>query len=102
MAFRRPIRQWDSVTFAETARLCESGGGFSLLRLMLRRAAGRPFRFTKRRDFRRFRGFELAAFYRKTHSIQRGIEILSPLRLPVPPRPLLSQDQILSAFSGQV
>jgi hypothetical protein len=29
---------------------------------------------------------------------QRALNLLSPLRLPVPPRPLWSQDQILSAF----
>jgi hypothetical protein len=31
---------------------------------------------------------------------QRARRILSPLRLPVPPRPLWSPDQILSAFAG--
>ena len=31
---------------------------------------------------------------------QRARRILSPLRLPVPPRPLWSLDQILSAFAG--
>src|SRR3981189_1914914 len=35
-----------------------------------------------------------------TRRCHRGI--LSPLRLPVPPRPLWSPNQILSAFSGQV
>ena len=35
-----------------------------------------------------------------TRRCHRGI--LSPLRLPVPPRPLWSPDQRLSAFSGQV
>jgi hypothetical protein len=33
---------------------------------------------------------------------QRARRILSPLRLPVPPRPLWSLDQILSAISGEV
>jgi hypothetical protein len=32
----------------------------------------------------------------------RSAHILSPLRLPVPPRPLWLRDQILSAFSGEV
>ena len=32
-----------------------------------------------------------------TRRCHRGI--LSPLRLPVPPRPLWSRDQLLSAFS---
>src|SRR5260221_10169482 len=35
-----------------------------------------------------------------TRRCHRGI--LSPLRLPVPPRPLWSRDQRLSAFSGEV
>src|SRR6267154_4842339 len=35
-----------------------------------------------------------------TRRCHRGI--LSPLRLPVPPRPLWSSDQILSAFHGEV
>ena len=35
-----------------------------------------------------------------TRRCHRGI--LSPLRLPVPPRPLWSSDQILSAFPGEV
>jgi hypothetical protein len=35
-----------------------------------------------------------------TRRCHRGI--LSPLRLPVPPRPLWSPDQGLSAFSGEV
>ena len=35
-----------------------------------------------------------------TRRCHRGI--LSPLRLPVPPRPLYSGDQLLSAFIGEV
>jgi hypothetical protein len=35
-----------------------------------------------------------------TRRCHRGI--LSPLRLPVPPRPLYSGDQVLSAFTGEV
>ena len=39
-------------------------------------------------------------FSKKGESFQESQGILSPLRLPVPPRPLWSPDQILSAFSG--
>ena len=42
------------------------------------------------------------AFSKKDETFQRSQGILSPLRLPVPPRPLWSGDQILSAFSGEV
>src|ERR1700678_1087116 len=38
----------------------------------------------------------------KGQVVSAGQEILSPLRLPVPPRPLWSPDQRLSAFSDQV
>lgn len=31
-----------------------------------------------------------------------ALKFLSPLRLPVPPRPLYSGDQLLSAFTGEV
>jgi hypothetical protein len=38
------------------------------------------------------------AFSKKDETFQESQGILSPLRLPVPPRPLMSPDQILSAF----
>jgi hypothetical protein len=41
-------------------------------------------------------------FSKKDETFQKSQGILSPLRLPVPPRPLWSSDQILSAFSGEV
>src|ERR1700722_10547681 len=50
------------------------------------------FRWLSVRDLVRAVGLE------PTRRCHRGI--LSPLRLPVPPRPLWSPDQILSAFSG--
>src|SRR5882724_3339224 len=42
------------------------------------------------------------AFSKKDETFQESQGILSPLRLPVPPRPLWSGDQILSVFFGQV
>jgi hypothetical protein len=42
------------------------------------------------------------AFSKKDETFQESQGILSPLRLPVPPRPLWSPDQILSAFAGEM
>jgi hypothetical protein len=53
-------------------------------------------------SFRQVDAESEVAFSKKDETFQGVQGNLSPLRLPVPPRPLWSLDQRLSAVSGQV
>ena len=61
-----------------------------------------PKMFSKSRFFRQVDAESEIAFSKKDETFQGAQGNLSPLRLPVPPRPLWSLDQRLSAVSGQV
>jgi hypothetical protein len=64
------------------------------------RAASRCY--ANRVVLHRFPSCQAKALCKKSEEFQQTQRILSPLRLPVPPRPLWSRDQRLSAFPGRV
>ena len=67
------------------------------------KATGGPQKcFPNLASFRQVDAESEIAFSKKYETFQESQGILSPLRLPVPTRPLWPRDQRLSAFSGEV